>query len=141
MELMQEIIKMVALCMAVIGGIISVRTYRSAQLVKRAEWLKSLFDLFFIQDTFKEVRRWLDFDILGEKLANDPDHLIEEKFTDYLNFFEFIATLKIQKQLSLEEINHLFYYYLDLIKKSEICRKYIQAYGFKHLENLLANIR
>ncbi|MEO7313036.1 MAG: hypothetical protein ABIX01_21800 [Chitinophagaceae bacterium] len=70
---------------------------------------------------------------------NDPDHAKEEKLTDFLNFFEFMATLEKLGHLKPSEIEALFAYYLVRIKKSQSCVKYIQDYGFKNLSKLLQN--
>lgn len=73
---------------ALIGVYIAAINYRNQRIIKKGEWLKSLFEKFYEDNTYKEVRRWLDNGELeskvnaGEKLVSDED----EKFTDFLNF-------------------------------------------------------
>ena len=93
--------QLTAAVVAIVGVVISVSTYRRSQRIRKAEWLKSLFEMFYIANTFKDVRLWIDFDQLPQKLGNDQDHAVEEKFSDFLNFFEFIATLRLEQQLDL----------------------------------------
>ena len=88
--------------------------------------MQSLYERFYERDTYKDVRRWIDFGMLEKELANDEDHKREEKLADYLNFFEFIATLEKMKQLSLSEIKMLFAYYIKCIKDSPFCMDYTQ---------------
>jgi hypothetical protein len=133
---------------AAIGIWLSWKTFNSNQRLRRAEWLRSLFEKFYESPNYKEVRRWLDFeDLLQKELGNDilqfrndADHLKEEKLSDYLNFFEFIAALEKSKQLSLNEIKLLFAYYLDRIKQTPICLDYIQRFNYRNLSNLLERI-
>ena len=133
---------------AVIGIWLSWKTFNANQRIRRAEWLRSLFEKFYESQNYKEVRRWVDFEDLLQKelgndithIRNDDEHLKEEKLADYLNFFEFIAALEILKQISLNEIKLLFAYYLDRIKQTAFCLDYIQAGNYRNLSNLLERI-
>lgn len=133
---------------AVVGIWLSWKTFKANQRIRRAEWLRSLFEKFYESEKYKDVRRWLDFDDLRQKelgndishFQNDAEHLKEEKLADYLNFFEFIAALEKLKQLSLNEIKLLFAYYLDRIKQTSICTEYIRAGNYRNLSNLLERI-
>ena len=125
---------------AIIGIWLSWKTFKSNQRVRRAEWLQSLFERFYEKDTYKDARRWIDFKMLEKELADDPEHRKEEKLADFLNFFEFIATLEKMKQLSLVEIKLLFAYYLGTIKESAFCMEYVRQSGYKNLNNLLDRI-
>src|SRR5947208_14450538 len=92
---------------AAIGIWLSWKTFKANQRIRRAEWLRSLFEKFYESGNYKEVRRWLDFEDLLQKelgsdiahIRNDEEHLKEEKLADYLNFFEFIAALEKLKQI------------------------------------------
>jgi len=133
---------------AVVGIWLSWKTFKANQRIRRAEWLRSLFEKFYEADKYKDVRRWLDFEDLRQRelgndishIQNDSEHLKEEKLADYLNFFEFIAALEKLKQLSLKEIKLLFAYYLDRIKQTSICVEYIRAGNYRNLSNLLERI-
>ena len=59
------------------------------------------------------------------------------EFTDYLNFFEFVAVLEKSGQLKSNEIEDLFHYYLDCLEKSPKIREYLAAKGYEHLGEFL----
>src|ERR1700760_1054266 len=89
-----------------LGFIVAAISYRSQQRIKKAEWLKSLFEKFFENSTYKEVRVWLDYGTLHERLTVNDAALRqtnEEKFTDFLNFFEFIGVLHSRGHLSFAQ--------------------------------------
>jgi hypothetical protein len=125
-----------------IGVLVAVFNYRKLAKIRRAEWLKSLFEKFFENDLYKEVRGWIDYDEVTEKLENDfvSKRANEEKFTDFLNFFEFIGLLYDRKELELDEINALFDYYLRKIKSNGKCAEWIDKFGFEKLRHLLSKL-
>lgn len=63
----------------------------------------------------------------------------ESDFTDYLNFFEYVAILTKSEQLRDEDIEDLFGYYLNCLKRHERVRKYIDnpINGYEKLSQLL----
>ena len=65
----------------------------------------------------------------------------ESNFTDYLNFFEFIAFLTISKQLRSSEIEALFGYYLDCLNRHDRVKQYISnpENGYEGLAKLLGS--
>ena len=73
-------------------------------------------------------------------LVNEIIMKEEPAFTDYLNFFEFIAFLKTSKQLTDSEIESLFGYYLDCLNRHDRLKQYIAnaENGYEGLTNLLA---
>jgi hypothetical protein len=84
-----------------------------------------------------------DLSQLNEKLEipdDDKKRENEEKFTDFLNFFEFIGVLYFRKELDLNEINNVFDYYLKKIKSDNNCQDWINEYGFEKLRYLLVKI-
>jgi hypothetical protein len=127
----------------VVGITIAAVNYRHQTRLKQADWLKSLFEKFFENSTYKEVRTWLDYDLLHERLtASDAtvQRANEEKFTDFLNFFEFIAVLHARKHLSISQVTDMFDYYLNKVKTDPDCREWIGKYGFEKLKGLLASV-
>lgn len=126
---------------ATFGVIVSWQTFRANQKVKRGEWLRSLFEKFYENENFKEVRRWLESGEVDTKI--NPDDIVvtqnEEKLTDYLNFFEFIATLESDGQLKYADVSNLFDHYLKKLKNSAVCMHWInrEDYGFEKLRTLL----
>ena len=133
------VIKIIAL----IGVYIAAINYRSQRIIKKGEWLKSLYEKFYENATYKEVRRWLDNKEIETKINLDDNSISEddEKFTDFLNFFEFIANLEDEGQISPKDVLNLFDYYLRKIKQSPICKQWIKSYGFEKLEGLLNKIK
>ena len=65
--------------------------------LKRAEWLRSLFEKFYETERYKAVRTRLDN---ADELQKRG--LEEELLVDYLNFFEFIASLHKPGQIRKE---------------------------------------
>lgn len=125
---------------AVIAVVVAVVNYRAQTRLKQAEWLKSLFEKFFENATYKEVRVWLDYGTLHERLmVNDAAlrQANEEKFTDFLNFFEFIGVLYWRRHLSFEQVYDVFEYYLKKIAGDPDCREWIDQYSFEKLKALL----
>jgi hypothetical protein len=126
---------------ALVAVLVAVINYRSQTKLKQADWLKSLFEKFFESPTYKEVRVWLDYGMLHERLTvNDAAtrQANEEKFTDFLNFFEFIGVLYSRKHLSLEQVYDVFDYYLKKIAADADCREWIDQYSFEKLKALLS---
>lgn len=108
--------------------------YKRNSTFERAKWALSLYEKFYEETTLKYVRQKLDF-------PNDSDSVNEivireeADFTDYLNFFEFIAFLKTSKQLKSSEIEALFGYYLDCLNRHDRVKQYISnpANGYEGL--------
>ncbi len=56
-----------------------------------------------------------------------------EPLVDYLNFFEFVASLWKLRQLKIKEVEMMFEYYIrNLAEKPEIVR-FIEREGFERL--------
>lgn len=129
---------------ALLGGAITIRTYIRSVQVRRAEWLHTLYRSFYEQHTYDEMRRILDykgsnFDTLIEQLSDNTDqqHTLREKLVDYLNFFEFIASLWQIGQLETREILMLFDYYIRYLSHNETIRDYVRLHGFEGLNLLI----
>lgn len=133
--------QLIAWIAALVAVIVAVVNYRYATRLKQAEWLKSLFEKFFESPTYKEVRVWLDYGTLHEHLtvgdaAKRQGN--EEKFTDFLNFFEFIGVLYSRGHLSFGQVYDVFDYYLKKIAADADCREWIDQYSFEKLKALLS---
>ncbi|MBX2924267.1 MAG: hypothetical protein KF746_18850 [Chitinophagaceae bacterium] len=140
---LKDWIDLFAKVVAATGVFIAALNYRQQTRTKRAEWLKALFEKFYEKEEFKEVRRWIESGEINNKINLDATvSEEEEKVADYLNFFEFIATLEVDKQLKLADVKNLFEYYLNKIKHSEKCMTWVHNYdyGFEKLRNLLDKI-
>lgn len=142
-EWVEWIIRVATGLTAVIGIWIAATNYRNQTRIKQAEWLKSLFEKFFENSTYKEVRTWLDYDLLHDRLYT-ADEVVrqtnEEKFTDFLNFFEFIGVLQARGHLTAGQVTDVFDYYLKKIKTDADCRTWIDQYSFEKLKALLEHV-
>jgi hypothetical protein len=119
----------------------AVRSYRNSVKTERAKWLEKLYARFYEDNLeLKKVRDILDSD---EADSEQVKALVREEsanFTDYLNFFEFVAYLKDQKHLSQSDIEAIFQYYIDCLSKHPSVRAYINKHykGFEYLRKLLS---
>jgi hypothetical protein len=111
-----------------LGIFIGVITYCRNLKLKRAEWLKSLFEKFYENPQYKIVRHKID---AGNELIKEKD------LVDYLNFFEFVASLWKLNQIKKKEVLMLFEYYLNLLNHHPEIYQYIEKYGFENLISLL----
>ncbi len=130
-----------------IGGAISIYIYYRNSKLQRAQWLYSLFEKFFYESRYAEIRQLLDYDNeqeinrLRETLTSHSEAQLEEKLVDYLNFFEFIASLWGLRQLSIREIRMMFNYYIRQLGEYDFVMKYLQNEGFEGLAGLVVKIR
>jgi len=106
----------------------------------RAKWASSLYEKFYEATTLKQLRDRLDCS-RDSDLVNEIVIREEAAFTDYLNFFEFIAFLKSSKQLKDSEIEVLFGYYLDCLNRHDRVKQYISnpENGYEGLAKLLTS--
>jgi hypothetical protein len=126
---------------AIVGILSAAYGYRRAKRLEAARWALQLWEKFYEKETFKSIRAVLDCDGGQESEAN---RLVENQspdFTDYLNFFEFIAYLKKKNQLSDSDIDVLFSYYLGCLKERTKVYEYIRdpRSGYEELARLLAD--
>ena len=141
----------------VIGGsIVSVSatlgwiTYRRNKQLERVKWLSQLHEKFFVEDTYQTARILLDYkypsvDYKRLEIAfPDPGNFevpqLQERLVIYLNFFEFVATLKKEGQLSLDEIRLVFGYYIASLKNHEWLYASLKKNKFRNLPTLIDEI-
>lgn len=113
--------------------------WRNARL-ERSKWLSSLYEKFYERDHLKNVREILDKPAEDEAIHN----LVEQEsaaFTDYLNFFEFVAYLNESGQILDRDVDALFHYYLKCLRDSKSVRDYIASRDFEKLGSLLRRLR
>ena len=137
-----EIFYMMAATMSAVGTALAAMfaafVYRRNSALERAKWASNLYEKFYEATTLKQMRDRLDclndMDSVNEIVIRE-----ESIFTDYLNFFEFIAFLKSSKQLKNSEIDALFGYYLDCLNRHDRVKQYISnpENGYEGLANLL----
>jgi hypothetical protein len=139
-----EIVYMTAATVSAVGTALAAGfasfVYRRNSALDRAKWASSLYEKFYEATTLKQMRDRLDcsndLDLVNEIVIRE-----EPAFTDYLNFFEFIAFLKTSKQLKDSEIEALFGYYLDCLNRHDRVKQYISnpENGYEGLVNLLTS--
>jgi len=135
--MMIEILKTIAAMIVAGTALWGIYVYFTNSRLRRAEWLASLYEKFYERPELKVVREVLDCEG-GQSAAIDK--LVSEEtaeFSDYLNFFEFVAVLRKSGQLTQEEIEDLFHYYLDCIENCRAVRAYIAKKGYEQLDRLL----
>lgn len=120
----------------VVAAIIAAITYKRNSKLERAKWSLSLYEKFYERADLKEVRDVLDNEI-GDNRVDDLVLKCSSEFTDYLNFFEFVAFLEAQKHLTREETAALFDYYILCIKRHERVVRFIEDNGYEKLRHLL----
>jgi hypothetical protein len=131
----QQIFQLMAAVSVAIGALAYWRNSR----LERARWLSSLYSKFYEALDLKMIRETLDCAPPSgpevQKLVHDED----ARFTDYLNFFEFVAYLKASGQLSAKDVGALFDYYLRVLSKHDDVRKYVMddRNGYGYLKKLL----
>lgn len=135
---------------AILAGFLAIRDYRSRALAEKSKWILQLYEKLFENPQYKHVRRKLDYDdtaqikmLIGHDAENkqftEAEQTVFDEFTDYLNFFEFIARLKEIGQLTSDDINASFDYYLRLLtnQRNPEIRQYLKREGFEKLDTLL----
>ena len=113
--------------------------YRNSTFA-RAKWASSLYEKFYEETALKQLRDRLDC-VRDSDTVNEIVIREESAFTDYLNFFEFIAFLKSSKQLKDSEIEALFGYYLDCLNRHDRVKQYVSnpENGYEGLAKLLTS--
>ena len=141
-ETIVKIAQIFAYFVAGISFIVAFFTYRTNNKIKRGEWLKSLFEKFYEAKIFSKVRAEIEYgrietylNIFADGTVLNEEH--EEQLVDYLNFFEFVATLQKNGHLKFTEVNQLFGYYLKAIKCNNFLKEYLTKYDFEILIALL----
>jgi hypothetical protein len=140
------IIPVVAVVVGGIGASITIHIYYRNSQLQRAQWLYSLFEDFFCQSNYAQIRRLIDYNSqkeverLRKALTTHSDEQLEEKMVDYLNFFEFIASLWLLRQLSIREICMMFDYYIRRLGDYDFVMDYLAREGFEGLVLLVAKV-
>lgn len=121
-----------------IAALFALGVYKRNSRLERARWASSLYEKFFEKDDLKLMRDALDCSEDSDEV-NQTVTREDPRFTDYLNFFEYIAFLKDSKQLQVSEVEGLFGYYLDCLKRHQSVRTYIAnpEKGFEGLTKLI----
>lgn len=133
---------MVAAICGASGVLIAAVSYRSSVRLKRAEWLQKLYQQYYEQELYRDIRNLLDYGAdrelkpIYEHLKNGSCDARVDQLWDYLNFFEFVEGLVHLKQISSDDREYLFGYPLRKIGENERIRKILQSEGFERLHKL-----
>lgn len=137
---------------AIAAGAFALNTYRKGLAQKRVEWLNQLYDRFFFQKRFDEIRRIIDYArpeeisrlkaaIERNKAWTKEDIDLEEKLVDFLNFFNLVAAVRKLKHIKLDEVKFMFEYYLCRIGDHDFLMDYLKSDGFSNLADLVTEVR
>lgn len=145
MESLLELLQAALLLVSIFGGTVAVITYRRDSSRRRAQWLQSFYEKFFEKPEYKKIRFILDYqppeyEEIRAVLESDAADERAEDVVDYLNFFEFMASLWRLGQISFEDICMLFDYYLRNLNSHDWLRKFVHEQGFESLDQLLGEI-
>jgi hypothetical protein len=112
--------------------------HRNSDL-ERARWATSLYEKFYEKKDLKSVRDKPDCDEEDSEAVRKLVSDAESDFTDYLNFFEFIAFLKKSKQLNAAQVEDLFGFYLGCLEKHSVVMGYVleSKNGYEGVASLL----
>ncbi len=121
------------------AAIIAVFTYYKNSALERARWLSSLYSKFYEAPDLKRIRKCLDENLPNADEITELVRTEDPDFTDYLNFFEFMAYLEDRRQLSSRDVAALFDYYLRVLSKHKEVREYVleDRNGYGYLKKLL----
>jgi len=146
LELVKTILLTIGAAATVSTVVLALLTFRTNLKVRRAEWLSTLYDSFYVKSELKAIRAALDYrgsehDELLSCIDSDQENWVRlEPLVDYLNFFEFIAVLWTMNQLSITEIELMFGYYLRLLGKEPSVVEFCRENEFKNLIRLLEKL-
>ncbi len=100
--------------------------------------MKELYEKFYERPELKTVRDVLDGD--DKQRISEMVEKESKEFTDYLNFFEFLAYLSESKQITEKEMLGLFDYYLRNLQQNQQVLNYIndRTKGFEKLRKVVA---
>lgn len=133
----------------IVASVIALITLHINNRLRRTDLLNALFEKFFYQSKYTEIRKHLDYStkhddlikLLEEALINHNNEELEEKCVDFFNFFEFIAVLWKLKQLQIKEIKFMFEYYVKMLDNNPYARRYLEYNGFENLLDLIKEIK
>jgi hypothetical protein len=116
----------------------AVKVYRNNSRRERARWAEGLYSRFYEKDELKRVRDVLDCEAGTAEVAKLVT-VESSDWTDYLNFFEFVAYLQSSKQLSKGDVDALFSYYLGCLKRHPEVVAYVRnkEKGYEFLSKVL----
>jgi hypothetical protein len=135
----REAIQILSSIAGIVAAFWALWVYGNNSRRERARWAESLYTRFYEKPELKTIRDQLDCAAGDATVAR----LVTEEtpaLTDYLNFFEFVAYLQSSKQLSGKDVQALFGYYLDCLRRHKDLVGYIRNKdkGFEYLSKIMS---
>jgi hypothetical protein len=135
----REAIQILSSIAGIVAAFWALWVYGNNSRRERARWAESLYTRFYEKPELKTIRDQLDCAAGDATVAR----LVTEEtpaLTDYLNFFEFVAYLQSSKQLSGTDVQALFGYYLDCLRRHKDVVGYIRnkEKGFEYLSQIMS---
>lgn len=144
----------IAAFFGVVATLAALRTYRHSEEEPMKETklsqiasLSELHERFFGTDYFHPIRAALharsnsspELENLRKIMKSDEDPPLQQKFIDYLNFFEWIAAQRTQDQLESNDITELFEYYVPNHATHNFVIRFLRKWCFDNLKSLFVN--
>ncbi|HYL16773.1 MAG TPA: hypothetical protein VEV41_27305 [Terriglobales bacterium] len=135
-----RLVQVVSYSGGAVAALSAVWVYKSNSRRERARWAESLYSRFYEREELKRVRDLLDCGA-GDPQVSQLVATESSAWTDYLNFFEFVAYLQSSKQLSRKDVEALFSYYLECLKRHPDVAGYFRnkEKGYEYLRRILLN--
>lgn len=134
----------------ILGGFTALVAFAIKIWTDRAGWITKLYEKFYEKAELKHIRNLLDIPIgEGDQRnidsmtgPNPTDFALAGKYGDYLNFFEYVASLWCHWQLTYNEVIGLFGYDLCRIMATPKVYQDIQnaRMGYEKLRKLLGEM-
>lgn len=134
----QRVAQIIAALGTLFAALSALWIYRRNSQLERSRWASALYEKFYESDRYKRMRALLDVPANADQV-NEVVIREDPEYTDYLNFFEYVAILTRSGQLRDEDVEDLFGYYLDCLRRHGRVRNYINdpANGYEKLNQFL----
>ncbi|MCI0381139.1 MAG: hypothetical protein L0215_26440 [Gemmataceae bacterium] len=138
LESWKTFFEMVFYIVGAVAAVIAVLTYYWNAKLEQSRWLSSLYQRFYEQETLKPLRDLLDDPIESDAIRNEVNQETS-RFTDYLNFFEYLGYLVESGRIGKTDADAIFGYYLACLQRHPTVQDYIKKpdKGFERLQRLL----
>jgi hypothetical protein len=142
LEPIKDIAQIVSYLVGTAAAWLAWRTYRANSRRESAKWAVQLYEKFYEEESYREMREALDSDV-GDITIEKLVQAESTKFTDYLNFFELVCFLGATNQIRESDVLTLFEYYFKCLKKHSAVVQYINRdeHGFERLKEFLPKVQ
>jgi hypothetical protein len=139
LDQISKCVTIAAAALAALSAIIAAISFAYSVRVKRAEWLQKLYQQFYEQERYREMRETLDYrperelNRLHQHVRDGTRDTATDQLWDYLNFFEFVESLVKLKQIKTRDRDFLFDYPRKRIREDGVIRGALKSEGFERL--------